>query len=105
MKTARRDADHSERLLVHLHRSPDDARIVMKMAVPKTVREHNVRRAIRTAFVRSMQEAPEVGLDLQNVEVISAHAGNGNARRPIARVEPHLADAVRGERFETRIAT
>ena len=60
VKARRRDPDDRERVSIQLDRAADDAAVAEEVRAPVRVREHNVRRAARSALVRSMEEAAQI---------------------------------------------
>src|SRR5262249_42545694 len=65
--------DDGERMLVQLDDTAYNATIILKTTVPKRVREHHVRSAVRAMLIRRVNEPAEMRLNPQNVEVVSAH--------------------------------
>lgn len=52
VKLGGRDTGDGERMLIELNGAANDVRIVLKMIVPVSVREHEVRSAVRPSLVR-----------------------------------------------------
>ena len=83
MERRRGHADHRERLLVQPHGRPDHARIATERAPPQSVAQDDVRRRVRAALVRRVEEPSDLRLNPQHVEVV---AGDGDAAEPRPRV-------------------
>ncbi len=72
LEPLRCDAKNGEWTPVEPNNAAHHGAIVLKMAVPICVREHNIRRAVGAMFIGSMEESPKVRLNAQYVEVVSA---------------------------------
>src|ERR1700741_3461577 len=59
--------------LIHFHTAAHHAGVLLKMAVPIGVAEHDVRSAARSMLIRGVEESPKIRLNLHYVEVVSAH--------------------------------
>src|SRR5947209_15912684 len=73
VKIRRRDTDDREWMLVELNYAPHYACVILKSGMPITVGEHNVRRTIRTAIVRGMEQPPQVRLHAQGIEIVPGY--------------------------------
>jgi hypothetical protein len=60
----RRYAQDGERMLVQLDRAAHYAAVILKMAVPIGVSEHDIRSAVRAALVRCVNETAEIRLNV-----------------------------------------
>src|ERR1700751_500784 len=68
----RRHAKDSECLPVEANNAAHHGAIVLKMAVPICVGEHDIGRAVWAMLIGSVEEAAKVRLNAQYVEVVSA---------------------------------
>src|SRR6202041_2602848 len=68
----RRHANDSECLPVEANNATHHGAIVLKMAVPICVGEHDIRRAVWAMLIGIVEESPKVRLNAQYVEVVSA---------------------------------
>src|SRR5207245_5472045 len=95
-KLRRSHADNRVRLLVHFRPASHHARVILKMAVPVGVTEHDIGSAARSMLVGGMEEAAEIRLKLQYVEVVSAHLIQPRACRIVTRAQPHAGHLIGG---------
>src|SRR5580692_10955820 len=72
LEPSRRHAKDSECLLVESNNAPHDGAIILKMAVPICVGEHDIGRAVGAMLIGSVEEAAKIRLNAQYVEVVSA---------------------------------
>ena len=68
----RPDADDGEWVPVDLNAPPYHSGVVMEVAMPVGVAEHDVRCAIRTLLIGGVEEAAEMRLHAEEVEVVAA---------------------------------
>src|SRR5208282_3026456 len=66
----RRHAKDREWMLVQPDFAPHCAGIILKMAVPIRVREHNIRCAVQAMLVRRVHEPAKIRLNTQHIKVI-----------------------------------
>ena len=92
MKRRRRYANNRVRVLVQLHRLAHHARIILKMAVPECVTQHDVRCAVLAVLIRGVKHAPHVRLHSQRVEVVAASFVNPHRSRIFSCVKACLRD-------------
>src|SRR5437868_978360 len=59
----RRDAENGKRMFVHLHNAPNHAAIVLKMAVPICIREHDIGGAVGTMLIGAVEETAKIRLN------------------------------------------
>src|ERR1019366_5073943 len=78
-----------KRMLVHLNDTAHHATIVLKMAVPVRVGEHDIGSAVRAMLVEAVEEAAEIRLNAQRVEVVSGHFIAPDLGRAFARIQPY----------------
>src|SRR5579871_1649250 len=64
VEVLRRDAEDREGMLVQAYDAAHDAAIALKTALPETVAQDDVRRAIRPALVGGVEEAAEIRLQV-----------------------------------------
>ena len=72
-KLRRRHADDGKRMLVQLDHAAHHAAIILKMAVPIRVHEHDIRSAVGAVLIGGVEETAKIRLNAQHVEVVSAH--------------------------------
>src|SRR5580700_6520717 len=58
-----RHAENGKGMLVQLNRATHHAAIILKMAVPKRVGEHDIRGAVRAMLVGTVEKAAKIGLN------------------------------------------
>ena len=104
MKFRRSNTDDCERMFVEADGAANDATIVLKMRVPIAVGKDDVRSAVRAVLIGAVDEASEMGLHAQHVEVIAADFIEPCGGGIIARVEPGGGDGIRGETVEAAVA-
>ena len=59
----RRHADDRKRMLVELDRAAHHVAVILKMAMPVGVGEHDIRSAVRSVLIGGVDDAPEVRLN------------------------------------------
>src|SRR5215813_9525288 len=69
-EVGRRYTDDSERMLVQPYRTAYHASVVLKMAVPIRIGEHEIRRAAGPVLIGGMEELSKIRLNSQHVEVV-----------------------------------
>src|ERR1700722_15200135 len=74
------------------------------MSVPKSVGEHDVRSAVWTVFIRSVEEAAEKWLQAQYVEVVPARENDPDSGWIFASVQPYLSGVIRCQTIKTFVA-
>src|SRR5580698_8978334 len=99
-----RYAEDGERMLVHLDYAPYQAAIVLKVAVPELIREHDVRRAVRSMLVGAMEEAPQIRLNAEGVEIVSARLLHPRMNRILSGIQSTLPQRVCDQSVEAAIA-
>ena len=72
MEIRRRYTDDRERMLVQLNGAAHHAAIILKMAVPIRVAEHDIRSAVRAMLIGAVEETAKIRLNAQYVEVVPA---------------------------------
>ena len=75
-------------MLVQLNHAAHHAAIVLKMAVPICVAEHDIRSAVRAVLIRAVKETAKIRLNAQRVEVVPAHLIEPGRGRIVAGVQP-----------------
>src|ERR1700752_2985188 len=103
-KLRRSHADNRIRPLVHFRRAAHNASVVLKMTVPIRIAEHDVRSAAHPMLIGRVEEASEIRLKLQYVEVIPAHFIKPRTRRILACVQPHPGHLIHGQAVEAAVA-
>src|ERR1700674_1241982 len=93
-KLRRRYADDGKRMLVQLNRTAHYATIIVKMAVPICVTEHDIRSAVRTMIIGKVEEAAEVRLNPQCVKVVAARLHAPDKGLPLARIHRYLSNVI-----------
>ena len=58
-------------MLVQLNDAAHDAGIILKMAVPIRISEHDVGSAVWTMLIGGVKEAAKIGLNAERVEIVS----------------------------------
>jgi len=104
VEAGRRDADDGEGVLVEPNDAADDAGIVVETAVPETVAEGDVGSAVGAVFVRAMNEAAQIRLNAERVEVVSADLVEPGGGGVFAGVEAGLPDGVGGKGGKALVA-
>src|SRR6516225_11907100 len=100
----RSHADHGEGMLVYEHHTAHDATIGLEMAVPITVGQDHIRRAVGTTFIVSVEEAAQIGLNSQYVEVVPARLITPDAGGIRTRVQNRLGNGESCQIVETAVA-
>src|SRR5207253_10769147 len=95
-KHQRSQADKRVRLLVLFRPASNHARVILKMDVPVGVTEQDIGSAARSMHVGGIEEAAEIRLKLQYVEVVSAHLIQPRACRIVTRAQPHAGHLIGG---------
>src|SRR5215831_10796960 len=75
-----------KRMLVQLNNTTHHAAIILKMAVPKRVGQHDIRSAVLAMFVGTVEETAKIWLNAQCVEVVPGHFQDPGAGWIVARV-------------------
>src|SRR5262252_5452043 len=101
LELRRRYTNDGERILVQLNRTAHHPTIFLEMSMPISIRQHDIRSAVRAVLIRAVEEAAQVGLNAQCVEVISAHFIHPCTRRALARVQPDRSKVVGYQSIET----
>src|SRR5262245_59836690 len=104
MKLRRSDTDDRERMLVHLNGSSDNAGITLKTAVPIGVAEHDIRSAVRTVFIGTVEETTDVRLNAQDIEIITAYFIDPEAGWVFAGIQPGLRNVIGCKTIKAAIA-
>src|SRR6476661_5378690 len=91
-------------MLVYLHDSSQHAAIILKMDVPVSVAENDIRSAVRPMLIRAVKKASKVRLDSQHVKVVPAGFHHPYARRIFTCVYPGLSQTVSGQAIKAAIA-
>ena len=60
MELKRRHAHNRKRILIHLNNTAHHARIIVKMAVPIRVGEHDVRSAVRAILIAGVEQTAKI---------------------------------------------
>src|SRR5579863_5504623 len=100
----RRHAKDGEWMAVEPNNAAHHAAIVLKMAVPICVREHDIGRAVWAMLIGIVEKSAKVRLDAQYVEVVSADLVFPNIGWIFARIQPCLRDGPRSYIVEAAIA-
>src|SRR5215831_7116389 len=94
LELRRRYTNDGERILVQLNRTAHHRTIFLEMSMPISIRQHDIRSAVRAVLIRAVEEAAHVRLNAQSVEVIPTHFIHPGARRVLARVQPDRSKVV-----------
>jgi len=97
-------AEDGVRMLVQADDAADDGAIVLKLAMPIRVGEHDIRSAVGATLIGRLNEPAQIRLNAQCVEVIPAHSIEIDAGWILASVEAALQDGVSGQGIEAAIA-
>src|ERR1043165_6539449 len=103
MEPGRRDTDNRERVFVEADHTPHSTRVVLKMCMPKRVREHHIRSTVRPTLIRGMEETPKVRLQTEYVEIVPAHFHRPDTDRVFTGVKSRLIDAVGCQAVEAAV--
>jgi len=98
VETRRRYTEDSKGTLVELNCTAHHVAIVLKMAVPKRIGEHNIRSAVRAMLIGRVNESAKIRPNAQYVEVVPADSIEPNAGWIFSRVQPCL---IKGESCQT----
>src|SRR6202041_2022399 len=104
LESGRRHAKDGEWMLVEPNNTAHHAAIILKMAMPICVGEHDIRRAVWAMLIGSVEEAAKVRLHAQCVEVVSAGFVFPDIGWILARVQPCLRDGPGSHIVEAAIA-
>src|SRR5205807_8315365 len=63
--------DHISKF-VHSNRTAHHTYVALEMALPKGITEHNVRGAVRTILICTVEETPQIRMNAQYIKIISA---------------------------------
>src|SRR5580658_1948222 len=96
LKTGRRHTDDGVRMLVEADLTADDARIALEAGVPISVSENDIRGAVGAALIGGMEEAAEIGMNPQHVEVVAGGCKAVCVSQILARVQTDAQDHVEG---------
>src|SRR6516165_5059888 len=100
----RRHADDGEGMAVEPNNAAHHVAIILKMAVPKCVGEHDKGRAVWAVLIGSVEETAKVRVNAQSVEVVSAGFVFPDIGWIFARVQPGLRDGPGSYIVEAAIA-
>src|SRR5579884_1060730 len=100
----RRYTDYGKRVFVHANDAANHTAIVLIVRVPVRVREHDVRYAVPATFVGAMEEAPEIRLNSQHVEIIAGHLRRPRADGVFSRLESYQRYRETRQTIETSVA-
>lgn len=70
-KGGRRHADDGEGVLVDLYGAAHDVGVAMEVTAPVRVAEHHVGRAVEAFFIGGMEEAAEIRMHAEHIEVVA----------------------------------
>src|ERR1700742_333394 len=77
-------------MLVYLYGAAHRGAVAVEATVPEGIAENDLRHAVLTMFLGSMDESAKIGLNAESVEVVPAnHVRPDNGRISAASVEPH----------------
>src|SRR5271156_5738586 len=99
-----RYTEDGKRMLVHLNKPAHYASIVLKMAVPIRIAEHDIESAVRAMLIRAVEKLPKIRLNAQHIEVIPAGFVDPGRRRVFTGVEPRLRDGKSGQTVKGAVA-
>ena len=91
-------------MLVDLDDTAHNAAIVLKMAVPIGVTQHQVRCAVRSMLVGDMEEAAQIRLNLHRIEVIPSDLITPDLGWIPACIEQHLGEDIGRQAIEAAVA-
>src|SRR6266550_2200004 len=100
----RRYTDDGEGMLVQLNRAADDAGIILEMAVPICIAEHEIRGAIRAMFVGALKETAKIRLNSEHVEVVPSRCKARSDGWIVTRVQADKGKVKRCQIFEAAFA-
>src|ERR1700733_6551559 len=100
----RRHAENGHWMSVDSNNAAHHAAIILKMAVPIGVGEHDKRRAVWAVLVGSVEKTAKIGVNLQKVEVVSAGFVRPDFGWIFARIQPCLGDGPGSYIVEAAIA-
>src|SRR6516164_5622115 len=100
----RRHAKDGEWMPVEPNNAAHHAAIVLKMAVPICVGEHDIGRAVWAMLIGIVEESAKVRLNAQYVEVVSAGFVLPDIGWIFARIQPRLTDSKNSHIVEASIA-
>src|ERR1700742_1200616 len=104
LEVRRGHAKDGDWILVETNNAAYHAAIILEMAVPVGVGENDVGRAVWAMLIGSMEEAAEVGVDTQYIEVVCAGFVFPHIGGIVAGVEPCLGDGPGSDIVEAVIA-
>src|SRR5579863_9508032 len=91
-------------MLVELHYAARHAAVVLKMGVPVSVGENDVRSAVGATLIGGVKETAEVGLDVQCVEIISCDFEDPGGGWIVAGIDAYRCDIVGCQVFKSAVA-
>src|SRR3984885_10343439 len=100
----RGDAENGHWTSVDSNNAAHHAAIILKMAVPICVGEHDKRRAVWAVLVGSVEETAKIGVNLQKVKVVSAGFVRPDFGWIFARIQPCLRNGPGSYIVEAAIA-
>src|ERR1700735_386265 len=104
LEPRRRHAKNGDWMLVEPNNTAHHSAIILKMAVPISVGEHDIGRAVWAMLIGSVEETAKVRLHAQYVEVVSAGFVFPHIGWIFARVQPCLRDGPGSHIVEAAIA-
>ena len=91
-------------MLVQLHRSAHHPAIILKMAVPVRVGQHDVRSAVRSVLIGGVKKSPQVRLNPQCIEIIPGRLQYPRARWIVPGIQSHRRHVVCRQILKTPVA-
>src|SRR5581483_965580 len=91
-------------MFVQPNNAADDTAITLKMTLPVSVAEHDVRGAVWAMLIRAMKKSAKIRLNSQYIEVISCGFQDPGRGRIVARVEPYRSDVISCQAVKAAIA-
>src|ERR1700677_3571566 len=104
LEPRRRHAKNGDWMLVEPNNAAHHSAIILKMAVPISVGEHDIGRAVWAMLIGSVEETAKVRLHAPYVEVVPAGFVLPDTRWIFARVQPCLRDGPGSHIVEGAIA-
>jgi len=99
-KLRRRHAEDCIGVLVELNGAAHHGRVALIMVLPIDVAQHDVRSTVRTMLIGAVEEAAEVRLNPQDIEVIAAAFVEPRLRGALAVIEASGRDSKSHDTFE-----
>src|SRR5579864_3668840 len=91
-------------MLVELNNTTHHAAVILKTVMPKRVGEHDIRSAVRAMLIGAVEEAAQIRLNAQYVEVVPAPFHQPDMGWIVAGVQSCVTDVVSGQTVKAAVA-